>query len=286
MQGREANIITLMDLGLTKTQARVYLALVEKGILPIRLVADYSGVGRPETYRAMLELQQRGLVEMILFTPTKYRPLPLNEAVTILMGQKQKEIAELKEKSKILLQEYKKKTSNSVTVVEREFVLLPKGTSGFKKGISAITAAQTSIDFITSIKRFNQLLVTASEDIVEAAKRGVKIRFILDKSNMNRSLSKIFAKFYNTASFKYVADSPQPFMAIYDKKSVLMATTDDDFCQSTLLWSNNPVLVRTVQNYFKLLWASNRSNVSLPFEVEKSTEITNNEENDLGTTIL
>lgn len=286
MQGRETNIITLMDLGLTKTQARVYLALVEKGILPIRLVADYSGVGRPETYRAMLELQQRGLVEMILCTPTKYRPLPLNEAVTILMGQKQKEIVELKEKSKRLLQEYKKKTNNQVTVVEREFVLLPKGSSGLKKGISAIKAAQSSIDFITSIKRFNQLLLTASEDMVEAANRGVKIRFILDKSNMNRSLSKIFANFYDTASFKYVADLPQPFMAIYDKKSVLMATTDDDFCQSTLLWSNNPVLVRTVQNYFKLLWASNRSSVSLPFEVEKSAVIANTEENDLDTTIL
>ncbi len=288
MWDKEGNIVTLVDLGLNRTQARVFLALVEKGILSIRMVADYSGVGRPETYRAMLELNRRGLVETVLSSPATYRPLPLQEAVTILMGQKQQEMSELKEKSKKLLQDYRNKTANPITVEEGEFVLLPKGANGIKKGISAITAAQSSIDFIISIKKFNQLLLTASEDLVEAAKRGVKIRFILDKNNMNRSLSKIFAAFYHNASFKYIAELPQPFMAIYDKKSVLMATTGDDFCQTTMLWSNNPVLVRTIQNYFKLLWSCNESSVFRPNDavIEENSKIADKEEASLDKAIF
>ncbi|MGD6806862.1 MAG: TrmB family transcriptional regulator [Candidatus Bathyarchaeia archaeon] len=264
MQDREENISTLVELGLNKTQARVYLALVEKGTLPIKLAADHSGVGRPDTYRAMLELNQRGLVETILCSPTKYRPLPLNEAINVLMGQKQQEIIDLKEKSKKLLHEYKKKIKNQMTDAEKQIVILSKGTSGIKKGIQAITTAQKSIEFITSVNRFNQLLFTASEDIVDATNRGVKIRFILDKESINRSLSKIFASFHETASFKYIADLPQPFIAIYDSKSILMETTDEDFYQSTMMWSNNPVIVRTIQNYFKLLWASNDPNIRTP----------------------
>jgi len=264
MQDKEGDIVTLVELGLNKTQARIYLALVERGMLPIRMVSEYSGVGRPETYRAVLELNHRGLVETVLASPTTYKPLPLQEVVNILMAQKQQEMSELKGKSEKLLQEYQKKTINPVAFVEREFVLLPKGSGGVKKAASAIKAAQSSIDFVISIKKFNQLLLAASEELVEATNRGVKIRFILDKNNLNKSLSEIFALFHNTASFKYIDELPQPFTVIFDKKSVLMATTGDDFAQTSMLWSNNAVLVGTIQNYFKLLWGCNQSNIFQP----------------------
>ena len=255
MQYKENDITTLVDLGLNKTQARVYLALVEKGILSIKNASEYSGVGRPEAYRAMLELNQRGLIETILSSPTTYRPLPLTETITILMGQKQQKMIELKEKSNKLLQEYEnKKTLNQGEFFEREFVLLAKGSSGTKKAVSSIKTAQTTIDFVISIKQFNQLLLTASEDIVEAANRGVKIRFIIDKNTAQKSWSKILSSLQTKAFFKYRDEVPQPFMAIYDSKEVLMATTGGDFCQTSMLWSNNGVLVGTIQNYFKLVW--------------------------------
>ena len=60
MRDREKSIKTLVELGLSRTQAKIYLALVEKGTSTIRAVAENSGVGRPDTYRAMLELKRVG----------------------------------------------------------------------------------------------------------------------------------------------------------------------------------------------------------------------------------
>ena len=264
MQEKGDNINTLVELGLTKTQARIYLTLAERGILSIRLVAEYSGVGRPETYRAMLELNHRGLAETILSSPTTYKPLPIPDAVNLLMEQKQQAISQLKEKTKKLLEDHKKETINQASLVEREFVLLPKGKSGINKAIAAIKAAQSTIEFIISIKKFNQLLVIASDDLIESAKRGVKIYLIVDKNNLNKSLSKIFNKLCTNASFKYIDKLPKPFTAVFDNTTILMETAENDFCQSTMLWSNNIVFVDTIHNYFKVLWSCNQSKMFKP----------------------
>ena len=133
MRGQEMNIKTLVDFGLNRTQAKIYLALAEKGTLTIRAASDYSEVGRPNTYRAMLELKKAGLIEVVLDNPTKYRAVPLSEAISILMGQKRKEILNLKEKSAKLLQQFENKNSTDMPVVEGEFVILPKGAACIKK---------------------------------------------------------------------------------------------------------------------------------------------------------
>ena len=141
MRDREKSIKTLVELGLSRTQAKIYLALVEKGTSTIRAVAENSGVGRPDTYRAMLELKRVGLIETILCSPTKYNPLPLPEAVSILIGQKHKEIRDLKEKTGKLLEEYENKISEQTNAFDNEFVLVPKGKASINKGMTAILQA-------------------------------------------------------------------------------------------------------------------------------------------------
>ncbi len=256
MRDIEKNINTLVDLGINRTQARVYLALIEKGTSTIRAVADYSGVGRPDAYRAMLELKRVGLIETILCSPTKYKPLPLQEAVSFLIEHKQKGMMQLKEKTRELLQAYEKKNVENNSY-DSQFVLIPEGVTSTKKVIAAIRNAASNIEFITSFKRFNQTLQAASEEIIEAANRGVKVRFILDKTNMNRPLSKVFEDFCNTSSceIKYMPHLPHAFIAVFDKSEIQMATSEDnDFLQAPILWSNNPALVKVMQNYFETVW--------------------------------
>lgn len=53
----------LTILGLTKDQAKIYLALVSVPLLPARLVAQKSGVGRELTYVVLGQLEVLGLVE-------------------------------------------------------------------------------------------------------------------------------------------------------------------------------------------------------------------------------
>ena len=271
MRDREKSIKTLVDLGLSRTQAKIYLALVEKGISTIRAAADNSGVGRPDTYRAMLELKRVGLIETILCSPTKYNPLPLPEAVSILIGQKHKEIRDLKEKTGKLLEEYENKISEQPDVCDNEFILIPKGKASINKGMTAILSAQESIDCITSFKKFSQTLLIASEEIIKAANRGVKIRFILDKSS-GKTLLKILPELDNAScQIKYFEELPVSFLAVYDGCETQMATSSDGhFSQASMLWSDNLMLLRVFQDYFESLWCSK---IEKPFE-EKTANYT------------
>jgi HTH-type transcriptional regulator, sugar sensing transcriptional regulator len=257
MRDKESSIKTLVDFGISRTQAKVYLTLADKGTLTLRAASELSGVGRPDTYRAMLDLKKEGLIETILDAPTRYRAVKISDAISILMGQKRKEIMNLKEKSNKLLTDFQQKTANQVNVSDTEFIIVPKGAASIKKRSSAIKNAEYSVDCITSFKRFNQTLLVAGDDIINAAERGVKIRFILDKFVVNKPLSKEFEMFCKNSSceVRFVRQPPQALVTIFDKKEAQIAMSEEgDLTQMPMLWSNNVVLVRICQHYFETNW--------------------------------
>jgi len=71
----------LTDLGLTGRQARVYLALLKTGGGKAKAVADVSLVNRQEIYRIIDDLQQLGLVQRKVTTPTTFTATPLADVV-------------------------------------------------------------------------------------------------------------------------------------------------------------------------------------------------------------
>jgi HTH-type transcriptional regulator, sugar sensing transcriptional regulator len=257
MRDKETDIKTLVDLGVSRTQAKIYLALIERGTSTIRVAAIIAGVARPDTYRAMLELKEAGLVETILGSPAMYKPIPLQETISILMAKKQKEMALIKENSAKLLEGYENKIGCNDSLSGSEFVLVPKGVTCVKKCVLAIENAKSSIDIMTSFKRFNQTILPAFDSIIDATNRGVKVRFILDEDSMDSALSTIFSDLCDntSCSIKRLPTLPHPFVAIYDKAEVQMATsTDEDFTREPILWSNNLVLVRLVRDFFDTIW--------------------------------
>lgn len=273
MRDKESSIKTLVDFGISRTQAKVYLTLADKGTLTLRAASDYSGVGRPDTYRTLLDLKKKGLIETIIDNPTKYRAIQISDAISILMGQKRKEIMNLKEKSHRLLTDFEQKTANQVNVSNSELIVVPKGAASIKKRISAIRNAEYSVDCITSFKRFNQTLLTASDEIINAANRGVKIRFILDRFVVNKPLSKEFEMFCKNSScvVRFMQQPPQSLVTIFDKKEAQIAMSEEsNLAQVPMLWSNNVVVVKICQHYFETNWLGKTQTQGIFEEIKMS----------------
>ena len=257
MRDKESSIKTLVDFGISRTQAKVYLTLADKGTLTLRAASEHSGVGRPDTYRALLDLKKEGLIETILDNPTRYRAIKISDAISILMGHKRKEIMSLKEKSNKLLNEFEKKMTNQVDVSDSEFIIVPKGAASIKKRAASLRRAEYSVDCITSFKRLNQTLLAAGDEIINAANRGVKIRFIIDKFLENKPLCKEFEMFCKNAlcAVRFVQEPPQSLVIIIDKRETQITMSEEgDLTQSPMLWSNNMVLVKICQHYFETNW--------------------------------
>jgi len=72
----------LIDLGLTEDEAKIYNSLLEGGLMPARMVALKSGVGRQLTYKVLDDLIKKEIVEkketgtkILLFAPVHPREL-------------------------------------------------------------------------------------------------------------------------------------------------------------------------------------------------------------------
>lgn len=77
----------LKRLGLTTYESRVFLALQKLGHGTASEISDVEDVPRSQVYGAAEGLEQRGLVETQQSTPTVYRPIPLDQARTLLLEQ-------------------------------------------------------------------------------------------------------------------------------------------------------------------------------------------------------
>jgi HTH-type transcriptional regulator, sugar sensing transcriptional regulator len=107
LSNSDENIRTLIDLGLTAAQAKIYLSLLWVGSATIREIAQASKVARPDTYRALSELQDIGIVEKIISVPTKFKALPIKDALDILMLRKTNETIDLNKRANRLIEKLK-----------------------------------------------------------------------------------------------------------------------------------------------------------------------------------
>ena len=66
---QQQKIETLMDLGLTLQESRVYCALVENGPSKVESLAKNSQTSRSDVYRTVKKLSNLGLIECKLTKP-------------------------------------------------------------------------------------------------------------------------------------------------------------------------------------------------------------------------
>ena len=124
LNNNDENIRTLVDLGLSGTQAKSYLGLFGIGSGSISEIANISKIARPDTYRAINDLVETGLVEKIVTIPTKYKPLPIADAVGVLMLRRTKESIDLNKKANKLIEKLKEKENTKSHNVGNQLVLV------------------------------------------------------------------------------------------------------------------------------------------------------------------
>jgi len=79
----------LSDFGLTRNQAKVYIATAQLGLSSVGQISKLSKVRREDVYRVLPKLEKRGLIEKLLGTPTKIRATPIKEAIAILIKREE-----------------------------------------------------------------------------------------------------------------------------------------------------------------------------------------------------
>jgi sugar-specific transcriptional regulator TrmB len=255
MDLQDVDIQTFLSLGLNSSEARVFVALYKIGTAEASRIAKASTVARPDVYRALSNLHKLGLVEKIIAHPSRFRAVPIETGVAVLLEHKTKKYIELKSESASLIRRVNKNNIHKESYQESQFVLIPSKAGLIKRLTKTIEKTQKSIDISTSWKRFKSACYRLAEPLEEAWRRGVKGRVVVEETE--EPVLEFVKTYWKSphAKIRQVRFPPKTVMALYDKKEVyIYVIPAADMTESPALWSNNPSLVAMAEDCFETLW--------------------------------
>lgn len=249
---------TLREMGLTLSQARVYLALLKLGTHSnVKAISGYSRVARQDVYRTLNELHELGLVEMVIANPSLFKAIHLQETVAILMERKNQRTQVLMEEVTELFEHFAKNTVIGFSQEKHQFVLVPKKDVLVKRIKKIVESARESILIMTSWRESTQWLFTLHDSWETALNKGVKIRWLTEKQEEDYSFNETTGSLIKHPNFTLRTNlsSPKARFGIYDGKEVFITVlSTTNATESPALWTNNDAITFILKDYFETKW--------------------------------
>jgi len=103
----------LGKLGLSQTDAEVYIYLATNGPKKAKAMVNYLDINREQVYRSLKRLQNRGITISNDEHPIKFSAVPFEEVLDMLLKLKKEEAKVLQESKEELISDFKTEKKKS-----------------------------------------------------------------------------------------------------------------------------------------------------------------------------
>ncbi|MFB3888396.1 MAG: TrmB family transcriptional regulator [Candidatus Bathyarchaeia archaeon] len=261
----ETETRVLVELGLTFSEARVYLALTQIGPSQIGDISKVTGIHREHLYHTVHSLQDKCLVEREVESAARYKAISVDEAVSMLVKRKQTQISELETKAQSIVANFRKEKNNLQHAAIKElqdkdsqFVIVPGKEVIIRRIREAIQKAQEHIEIVTSQKRFSEGTLEFTEEYKNALERGVRVRAASEKHVAEKKALEIIQMYKRHPNYaiRWFAGPPPAIISIFDnKEAVVTLSAAANLRAAGGLWSNNACFLVLAQSYFESKWS-------------------------------
>jgi sugar-specific transcriptional regulator TrmB len=254
----EKSVQTLIRLGLSGNQAKVYLSLVDSGYASVSQIKDYSKIGREEVYRKLVELRKLGLVEFCLEKKALYNAIPLELAAKILLKDKSDELSETFLQVQELITNSGRKRIKERRNEEPYIALIPKEQAHIDRAKNELEKLEASLDALLSFNKARGWIGFHERQFRKALDRKIKIRWIVENGNKIELPNSLVDKSFE---IRTISDLPPACFGIYDHRVLLIDTSSTSgFLKTPVLLTNNPGLIALAQTQFEKEWNSESLN--------------------------
>lgn len=257
LSAKDERIKTLMGLGLTFCQAKVYLALLPNESCTAKTLSRLSKVTRQDIYRIMPKLQTLGLAQKILSIPTEWEATPIDEGLAILLERKNKQLSELQEKTTKLFGNFRE-NSNRTERREKgsEFIIVPGGETHMRWIIKRLGKVKKSNDVFVTWDIFKYMIFNESKQFKNLLEKGVKFRHIIYGIDGTKNEIELDPYLKENPNFqiRYMSNPPLASIVLFDEKEVVFSNPEKNLLANPKLWSKNPHFVALIQEYFETTW--------------------------------
>lgn len=248
----------LKDFGINSYEAKIWTALLSRGVSTAGELSDISNVPRSRSYDVLESLEKKGFIVMKIGKPIKYIAVPPKEVLERI----KKNVKEEAEKNVSLLEEIRNTDIlDNLTALHEQGVEMvePADITGALKGRDnlynqlsmMVREAEKSIVLVSSangLKRKTDLLLRL---LKKAKERGVEIRISAPVDDF-----KDLEFLQEVAEIKDLGLNGR--FCIVDNSSVLFMMAHDDDVHPTYdvgIWLNTPFFSSTMTQMFDSLWS-------------------------------
>ena len=246
----------MVELGLTNSEAKVYLAAVNLGAASTTEIATAADKERSNTHHLLQRLEQLGLVEATLDSPTRFRAIDLGEAIDHLFSLQSVKYHKLDERRKTMQAHLSSlgmgvgrdvETYSVIKGRARTYLRMIESMSACEKEVSLLLSANG----VTRLRRFGSFMQTMKE----RSRAGVEFRVITEISRSNIDDVRVFGKL---AELRHIRNQSTN-ASVYDSKVgsvalVINDNLDDDAPEHVALWTNGGSFVKMLRDFFDSVW--------------------------------
>jgi sugar-specific transcriptional regulator TrmB len=239
----------LEEIGLTKSEINVYLALLELGSSATGKIVEKSKASSSKIYEVLDKLMQKGLVSFIIKKGVKYFEAAPPERIMDYMKEKEKKLNKQKTELKKVLPELELKQKLSEFKSEATiFKGLKGGETAFKYMINSMAKKDEWLGFVVEFRdeKYFDLLTKLHS---WRAKKGLKSRIIINEKH--RELGKDREKLPHT-KVKYVPDQEQTPAIINVAGDICLLNIMAE--EVTVFLIENKRVADSFRNQFEKMW--------------------------------
>jgi HTH-type transcriptional regulator, sugar sensing transcriptional regulator len=256
---KDESIQTLIDLGLSSYQSKVYLTLLRFGNQTAYAISETVSIARCDAYRVLQQLEKAGLIEKIIKKPEEFCAISIDACISTLMQQRIDKTAELARRVRLLSNDVKSECKDLIPFDQFQFILLPKKIPVYLKAERMLLAVQNCVCFLGLARRMTAWLSNCMPSIEAMLARKVNCKMIMTEPDLKPFLRKQFGSLckYSNFELRILEKSRSAGFSVWDRKEILITTSPiDSASPAPTLWSNNTGLVVLAQDYFDILWTN------------------------------
>ncbi len=221
-----------------------------------KVLSQQTRTPRTETYRILDELEEIGLVDKQLTAPYIYEAAPIQFGTQVLITKQLEEYNQNQKDLDRLIQKFDKikeipqEIEPKITINKGKHKLLQVLTTGQKH-------AQFNVDFISTTKRWMQIIEYCYDNWEESLNRGVHYRGILEELNAEINFPENARGLLRKPNLelKIVKNTFGENYAIFDnKEAAFNFTPSKSLADSSTIWTNHPTMVAILEEHFEALW--------------------------------
>ena len=235
----------LEDIGLTKSESKVYLALLEIGSCTTGKIVDKSKASSSKIYEILDKLMQKGLVSFIIKNGMKFYEAAPSDRIMDYMHEKEEAIQKQKNQLKNLLPELELK--RQMSKYESEATIF-KGIKGIETAFFASLDLLNEGDeiLITSVSLRSEILKRV---FIKIGKERVK-RKITARALFNEPVKGEIQLKNPLTTIRYVPINTPTGIYIYKNRVLIMPQSDDYL----LIVIDNKEIADSFRAQFELQW--------------------------------